>query len=304
MPRIHKPLALLYCAFLTLALGAQGSVLGQANVPKSWLAVTDMYGNHLYQTLSLGLVGSALSGSLDGNALTGTLEGSKVHFVVRDSQSTTYVFSGSMKLNQITASLMVTEAATPNVHVEHAFSAKALEERPARPPKVIEFVPTTFSNQFSADIAPVLTIWPGDTIRTKTIDSGGVDEHGLTRALYGNPQTGPFFVGGAQAGDVLAVHFRSLRLNRDYADSLDAITERAKTSRLALKANNLVSRFDGCWTEKTVSPDPLTQQAISRTTLSRFILCWAVSVWRQPSDSHLSQVGKKVDMAATWTTTV
>jgi len=53
-----------------------------------------------------GLVGSALSGSLNGNALTGTLEGSKVHFVVKDSQNTTYVLSGFMKLNQITGSLI------------------------------------------------------------------------------------------------------------------------------------------------------------------------------------------------------
>jgi acetamidase/formamidase len=106
----------------------------------------------------------------------------------------------------------------------------------------VEFKPTKFYNRFSADIASVLTVWPSDTIHTQTIDSGGVDEHGVTRALYGNPQTGPFYVGGAESGDVLAVHIKRLRLNRDYADSLDAIAERVKDSRLAVQAKDLGQR--------------------------------------------------------------
>jgi amidase len=69
-----------------------------------------------------------------------------------------------------------------------------------------------------------------------------VDEHGVTKALYGNPQTGPFYVGGAEIGDVLAVHIKRLRLNRDYADSLDAIAERVKDSRLAVQAKDLGQR--------------------------------------------------------------
>ncbi len=73
----------------------------------------------------------------------------------------------------------------------------------------------------------MLIVWPGDTIHTTTVDSGGVDEKGKTRALFGNPQTGPFFVAGAQPGDTLAVHIRRLKLNRDWADSLDTIVGRA-----------------------------------------------------------------------------
>jgi amidase len=69
-----------------------------------------------------------------------------------------------------------------------------------------------------------------------------VDEHGVTKALYGNPQTRPFYVGGAESGDVLAVHIKHLRLNRDYADSLDAIAERVKDSRLAVQAKDLGQR--------------------------------------------------------------
>ena len=120
-----------------------------------------------------------------------------------------------------------------------------MPERPAGPPRQIEFSPTHFYNQISADTPPALTIWPGDTIHTTTIDSGGVDEHGVTRALYGNPQTGPFYVGNAKPGDVLAVHLKQLRLNRDYADSLDAIADRVKDSSLAVKTKDLGNRV--CW---------------------------------------------------------
>jgi acetamidase/formamidase len=135
--------------------------------------------------------------------------------------------------------MLITFSNAPKEHIKHGFYGYALQERPDGPARTIEFTPAEFYNRFSADIAPVVTIWPGDTIHTKTIDSGGVDEHGVTRALYGNPQTGPFYVGEAERGDVLAVHIKRLRLNRDYADSLDAIAERVKDSRLAAESRDL-----------------------------------------------------------------
>ncbi|WP_426753756.1 acetamidase/formamidase family protein [Myxococcus sp. Y35] len=74
---------------------------------------------------------------------------------------------------------------------------------------------------------------------THTVDSGGVDARGVTRALYGNPQTGPFYVGTAAAGDTLVVHLKRLRLNRDWADSLDDLVSRTMGPRLAARAHGL-----------------------------------------------------------------
>lgn len=54
-----------------------------------------------------------------------------------------------------------------------------------------------------------------------------------------NPQTGPFFVAGANPGDTLVVHIRRLKLNRDYADSLDTIVARALGSALVPAAGEL-----------------------------------------------------------------
>lgn len=211
----------------------------QAALPKQWLTSTDLYGNHLYRRLTLTLDGTNLKGTFDGDPLQGTLEKGRIHFLARDPQNTLYDLQGSLREERMTGVLSVTRSTDLNLHVQHAFTGRVLEDRLAGPPRSIEFKPTKFFNQFSADTDPVLTIWPGDTIHTTTLDSGGVDEHGITQALYGNPQTGPFYVGGAEPGDVLAVHVRHLRLNRGYADSLDAIAERAKTSALAVKAESL-----------------------------------------------------------------
>src|SRR4029453_17652945 len=89
------------------------------------------------------------------------------------------------------------------------------------------------SRVFSASVPPVLRIWPGDTVRTRTVDAGGVDEKNTARVLGGNPQTGPFSVEGAMPGDVLAVHIRKLRLNRGTAISDDGLVERALTNDYA-----------------------------------------------------------------------
>ncbi|MCP6559610.1 hypothetical protein NL501_30780, partial [Klebsiella pneumoniae] len=80
---------------------------------------------------------------------------------------------------------------------------------PGNIPRLHDFTPSDYTNTFSAERAPALVIWPGDSVRTRTLDSGGVDEHGVTRALFGNPQVGPFFVAGAEPGDTLAITIRS-----------------------------------------------------------------------------------------------
>ena len=61
---------------------------------------------------------------------------------------------------------------------------------------------------------PVLRIADGDTVITTTVDSGGRDAADQQVTPGGNPQTGPFFIEGAEVGDMLAVHFDRLWPNR------------------------------------------------------------------------------------------
>ena len=85
-----------------------------------------------------------------------------------------------------------------------------------------QFVPERFYNTFSFAHPPALRIKPGDRVVTKTIDAGGVDWNGRSVAQGPNPQTGPFFVEGAEPGDLLVVTFERITVNRDdaYSSSL------------------------------------------------------------------------------------
>ena len=62
-------------------------------------------------------------------------------------------------------------------------------------------------------------ILAGDTVITKTVDSGGKDEKGVERSAGGNPLTGSFYIEGVEAGDAIAVRFHKVRLNRNWGTS-------------------------------------------------------------------------------------
>lgn len=83
--------------------------------------------------------------------------------------------------------------------------------------------PDRHSRVFSAFKEPVLRVRPGDTVITRTWDSGGADwkavkhiQHPYIYPESGNPLMGPFYIEGAEYGDALEVHLDKVRLNRNY----------------------------------------------------------------------------------------
>ncbi|MFZ6770984.1 acetamidase/formamidase family protein [Undibacterium sp. Di26W] len=227
---------MLRVAMLLIAL-IPGFVLAAGE--EQWLLQLDRWGNRSYQAMTLKAAGNAISGQLDGDSLTGTRSAGSISFSVTDKDKASYTYSGTAAQDAMQGVADFPDTNNPQARASHTFSARRLPERPAGPARVYDFQPTDYSNEFSPHRLPVLTVWPGDSVRTKTIDSGGVDEHGVTKALYGNPQTGPFYVATAEPGDTLVIHLKRLRLNRDYADSLDSIVGRAMGPGLAAKASNL-----------------------------------------------------------------
>jgi amidase len=106
---------------------------------------------------------------------------------------------------------------------------------------VHDFEPKTFWSTFSGATPPALHVFPGDTIRTKTVDAYGRDEHHLPRALpAANPQTGPFYIEGAMPGDTLAVHLTKIRPSRNsatqYREAIDP--SMLKPGQLQQKVSN------------------------------------------------------------------
>ena len=93
----------------------------------------------------------------------------------------------------------------------------------AQPPTTHSFMPSRYYTTFSFAHPPALRIKPGDRVVTKTIDASGVDWNGKQVAQGPNPQTGPFFVEGAQPGDMLVVTIEKLEINRATAGILKGV---------------------------------------------------------------------------------
>lgn len=89
------------------------------------------------------------------------------------------------------------------------------------------FVPTLFHTTFSGAHAPVLRIKSGDRVVTSTLDDTGADATGKPIATGINPQTGPFFIEGAEPGDLLVVTIEKLEPNRTTGASLSFMAPNA-----------------------------------------------------------------------------
>jgi len=72
---------------------------------------------------------------------------------------------------------------------------------------------------------PALHIADGDTVRTKTLDALGNNQQGEKVGERGNPQTGPFYVEGAEPGDTLVVQIDSIVPNRVIGHTRNVLSE-------------------------------------------------------------------------------
>jgi acetamidase/formamidase len=82
-----------------------------------------------------------------------------------------------------------------------------------------------YSYVFGPYREPIATVQPGETIAVYTLDSSGDVITGAdtppssTLGPYLNPQTGPFYIEGAEPGDTLAVKIENIEATRDWAFS-------------------------------------------------------------------------------------
>ena len=195
----------------------------------------DLFGNTLYLRMELKQDGDKLSGTYSGDKLTtGTVNGGAIHLLATSDDGTTSNVNATVKDGVITGSAVETDPKDKDHPTKYTFTATRVMTVQHGVPQRHEFTPTAFYRQFSPSNKPVLRIAPGDTVHTTTVDAGGTDEKGVKRVLGGNPQTGPFYVQGAEPGDTLVVHILRLRLNRDYAVSDDGVDESAMNSELAV----------------------------------------------------------------------
>lgn len=224
---------------ITVGMCSAATVASAHGADGQWVMRIDRFGNPEYSTLNLHVDGAVMSGDWDGDAVKGSATTDRISFAVTDSQHQSYAFTGTLDRGSLSGTAVFADHNNSNRSLTYRFVARRVPDRPTPGPRTYDFVPSDYANSFSAERTPVLTIWPGDTVRTTTVDSGGMDAKGVTRALFGNPQTGPFFIAGAAQGDTIAIHIVKLTPNRDWADSLDTIVGRALGNGLVAAAADL-----------------------------------------------------------------
>jgi acetamidase/formamidase len=233
---MRSRLPLLFILLLTTAL-----VFAQqpSTLTGKWVMSADFYGTNLFFRLDLQQQGDKLTGEFGGDKLEGTVSGNSFHFLAKDDSGGSEDVKATFQGDTMTGAAVFVDGGDPSHPVTHAFTAKLVPTRRTGPPQHHEFTPSVFYRQFSPLNKPVLTVWPGDSVHTTTVDASGTDEKGVTRVLGGNPETGPFYIETASPGDTLVVHFTRIRLNRDYAISDDGIVGRAVDNDLAVKIKDL-----------------------------------------------------------------
>jgi amidase len=235
MPKLLAFVVLLQCLLPAQNSPQRAEPRGVDVLSGRWVVSADFYGTPITFSLELNQAAEKLTGEFDGDKLEGTVTSGTLHFVAKDDRGGAETCEAKVEGRTISGTIVFTDADDPAHPATHRFTATRVPQRRGGAAQRHEFVPTVFHRQFSALNKPVLTVSPGDTIHTTTVDAGGTDEKGVTRVLGGNPETGPFYIETAVPGDVLVVHLTRLRLNRDWAVSDDFLVGRAVDSGLAVK---------------------------------------------------------------------
>jgi acetamidase/formamidase len=133
--------------------------------------------------------------------------------------------------------------------------------------KRVYFQPSTFYSTFSSEIKPVLNISPGDTIYTESIDAEGLDKHGrkVTDRNGGNPLTGPFYINGAEAGDIIVITLIEVSLNRPSASSFESFVSRSLPEDIVNKFKDQFKPFNWELDLKNMTGSPKLKQGHLKT---------------------------------------
>jgi hypothetical protein len=153
--------------------------------------------------MELAQSGNNVTGKYAGDKITsGEFTGGVIHLMATSDDGSVSDVNARLDGATLTGTAVQTYPKDKDHPFKYTFTATRIVPVQHRPPQRHEFTPTVFYRQFSPSNKPVLTIAPGDTVHTTTVDAGGTDEKGAVRVLGGNPETGPFYVDGAAPATV------------------------------------------------------------------------------------------------------
>jgi amidase len=217
-------------ALLVCGLLAAARLCTCADLSGDWIAVVNAnHADPVYARVQLTVKNGTVSGSWSQMTVQGKLTGIKLQIVLLRDTVPMGTLTGTLTAQGCSGEGQMNGSANEGSSTMESVTWSLT--RPARPPaggpRTIDFEPSTFHGYYSASLAPVLHIFPGDTLRSRTFDASGRDAD--RRGPGGNPETGPFFIEGALPGDTLVVKLKKLRLNRDSARQSTHINGRTVT---------------------------------------------------------------------------
>jgi acetamidase/formamidase len=228
-------------ALVLLCLATFASAQSASSPEGKWVSDVKLFDDNNYGRLELGLHGTKVTGKLGDNPFEGVFQNGRLEGSVKLNPGPTIQFQGSIEGDRIEGTATIVEN-----KLEYKWEARREPPKSAAGPKIHTFEPTEFHHFFSGAIDPVLHVYPGDTVKTWSVDAGGTDPKGVHRTLGGNPLTGPFYIEGALPGDTLAVHLNRVRLNRDTAISSPLIVNSALNPGY-IEQRKRVEGYDADW---------------------------------------------------------
>jgi len=228
---------------IILALLAPAAVLGQsvkpADLAGDWMLAIERYGETDYRRMTLQAEGDQATVAVFGMKLSGGIRDGKLELRKSGKDGPPVSMTGTAERDGMSGEFTIETE-------KGSWKATRIPVRPPNAPREHVFEPKEFHRVFSGAIPPVLHIFPGDSVKTWSVDAGGVDAKGVRRSLGGNPQTGPFAIEGALPGDTLVVKLTRIRLNRDTAISGGSIAENALTPGY-LQNRKPVENYNSDW---------------------------------------------------------
>ncbi|MCI0387396.1 MAG: acetamidase/formamidase family protein [Acidobacteria bacterium] len=207
----------------------------------SWILIEQFRDETHHHRMNLEVTGDKITGQSGSSKIEGTIANSvlTLKWLSPDGQRVEATYTGKMQNG-------VLEGDGVWYDIKLQWSARRPVARPSGGPRTHTFTPTEFHRVFSSAIPPVLRIFPGDTVQTKSVGADGIDENSVRRSMGGNPLTGPFFIEGALPGDTLVIRLNRVRTNRDWAVSGQSVVGNALTPGYLMNLNRAKS-FSNRW---------------------------------------------------------
>jgi acetamidase/formamidase len=224
---------------LLVPASLQGQTVTPAELAGDWVLAYELYGEKNYGRMTVETSGDRVTAATLGLKLEGGVRHGKLELARHGKGGPRVNLSGTVERDGMSGDFSFAD-------LKGTWKATRTPVRPQNAPREHVFEPKEFHRVFSGAIPPVLHIYPGDTVKTWSVDAGGVDAKGVRRSLGGNPQTGPFYIEGALPGDTLVVKMNRIRLNRDTAISSGSLAESAITPDY-VRESKPVENYNSDW---------------------------------------------------------